>query len=243
MESIGNVALITIDPITAFMGGKMDSHKATEVRSQLSPLKNFAEHTGVVISAITHPAKAAGPKAIDHFIGSQAFVAAARIGHVCSEDFETNDDDGRASDWKMFAHAKHNPSKRMPSLRYRIEESFVCNDSQTGVAITAPKVIWDPTPIDMTADEVVRASNPDYAQNKRNDSRVGNWLIDLLTKNGGAMSMIDITSAAFEAGFTKAQIRYAREKCGIVVEKTTGQDSHWVWKLMLDAHSFKKFHL
>ena len=38
-KQIGNVGLICIDPITAYMGGKMNSHKATEVRSQLGPLK------------------------------------------------------------------------------------------------------------------------------------------------------------------------------------------------------------
>jgi AAA domain len=47
IAQIGNVGLICIDPITAYMGGKMDSHKATEVRSQLGPLKDFAERSGV----------------------------------------------------------------------------------------------------------------------------------------------------------------------------------------------------
>ena len=46
---IGDVALVTIDPITAYMGRKMDSHKATEVRSQLGPLKDFAERSGVAV--------------------------------------------------------------------------------------------------------------------------------------------------------------------------------------------------
>ncbi len=78
VAQIGNVGLITIDPITAYMGGKIDSHKSTEVRSQLGPLKDFAERVNVAVSAITHPPKNASAKAIDHFIGSQAFVAAAR---------------------------------------------------------------------------------------------------------------------------------------------------------------------
>ena len=43
VADIGEVGLITIDPITAYMGAKLDSHKTTEVRSQLGPLKDFAE--------------------------------------------------------------------------------------------------------------------------------------------------------------------------------------------------------
>ena len=41
IKQIGDVGLITIDPITAYMGGKMDSHKTTEVRSQLGPLQRL----------------------------------------------------------------------------------------------------------------------------------------------------------------------------------------------------------
>jgi hypothetical protein len=41
---IGDVGLITLDPITAYMGSKMDSHKVTEVRAQLGPLKDLARY-------------------------------------------------------------------------------------------------------------------------------------------------------------------------------------------------------
>jgi RecA-family ATPase len=86
-KEVSEVALVTIDPITAYMGGKVDSHKTTEVRSQLGPLKDLAEQTNVAVSTITHPAKSTSQRAIDQFIGSQAFIAAARIGHVCIEEF------------------------------------------------------------------------------------------------------------------------------------------------------------
>ena len=88
IAEVGDVGLVTIDPITAYMGGKVDSHRATDVRSQLGPLAELAERMDVAFSAITHPAKNAGQRAIDHFIGSQAFIAAARIGHMCIEETE-----------------------------------------------------------------------------------------------------------------------------------------------------------
>jgi predicted ATP-dependent serine protease len=74
LRDFSDVGLVTIDPITAFMGHakNFDSHRATDVRSQLSPLKTLAERTGVAFSAITHPPKNASPRALDHFIGSQA---------------------------------------------------------------------------------------------------------------------------------------------------------------------------
>ena len=95
IANVGDVGLVTIDPITAYMGGKVDSHRATDVRSQLGPLAELAERTDVAFSAITHPAKNAGQRAIDHFIGSQAFIAAARIGHLCIDEMDENENGRR----------------------------------------------------------------------------------------------------------------------------------------------------
>jgi putative DNA primase/helicase len=55
----GDVGLVTIDPITAFMGyGRFDARRVTDVRSQLSPLKELAEKMNVAFSTITHPRRA-----------------------------------------------------------------------------------------------------------------------------------------------------------------------------------------
>ena len=97
IADVGDVRLVTLDPITAYMGGKLDSHRATDVRSQLGPVAELAERVDIAFSAITHPAKSAGQRAIDHFIGSQAFIAAARIGHLCVEETEENESGRHAS--------------------------------------------------------------------------------------------------------------------------------------------------
>jgi hypothetical protein len=71
-RDLGDVRLITIDPITAFMGSGrgFDSHRATDVRSQLAPLKDVAERVDICVAAITHPTKGASARAaIDSFIG------------------------------------------------------------------------------------------------------------------------------------------------------------------------------
>src|SRR5262249_42417376 len=38
---IGNVALVVIDPVTAYLGSEIDSHRTTEVRAALLPLEQF----------------------------------------------------------------------------------------------------------------------------------------------------------------------------------------------------------
>jgi hypothetical protein len=102
IAEVGDVGLVTIDPITAYMGGKIDSHRATDVRSQLGPLKDFAERIGIGMSAITHPAKNAGARALDHFMGSQAFIAAARMGHLCVDEIEQDASGNRRPTGRML---------------------------------------------------------------------------------------------------------------------------------------------
>jgi putative DNA primase/helicase len=51
---IGDVGMITIDPITSYMG-KIDSHRTTDVRAVLEPLAAFAEQHQVAILAVSHP--------------------------------------------------------------------------------------------------------------------------------------------------------------------------------------------
>jgi len=79
VDDIGGVNAITVDPITSYMGGKVDAHKATDVRTQLDPLQNLAERLNIVVSAVTHPPKNGGQRALDQFIGSQAFIAVPRV--------------------------------------------------------------------------------------------------------------------------------------------------------------------
>ena len=129
MAKIGDVGLITMDPITAYMGGKMDSHKTTEVRSQLGPLKDFAEEVNAAVSAITHPAKNPGKRAIDHFIASQAFIAAARIGHACFEEMEVDSESGESK-----------PTGRVCSPTRRTIRASRCRRWRSGSSATSPLV-------------------------------------------------------------------------------------------------------
>jgi hypothetical protein len=153
VQKIGDVGLITIDPITAYMGGKMDSYKATEVRSQLGPLKDFAECLNIAVSTITHPAKGAGPRALDHFIGSQAFIAACRVGHLfIAETVELNGErvpTGRV----LFTNVRNAAHSFMPTLVYRKEEFTVSTEPY----ITAPRLIWEGT-VNITAEAAIAAA-------------------------------------------------------------------------------------
>jgi hypothetical protein len=239
-HDLGSVVLITIDPITAYMGGRVDSHKATEVRSQLNPLQEFSDRTGIAVSAVTHPAKnVISQKAIDFFIGSQAFIAAGRIGHVCTPEYK-DDEDGSSirTDTVLFTHAKHSLSKSMPTLAYSIEEVRIKDDTVSGLPILVPRVAWTGEIIDITADEAVAASishDAPAAKQNRDQDRLQNLLGELLRE--GPKPAKECEEASLAHGFTEKQLRKAREKVGI---KTTKENGVWTWSLPLDAQIKKR---
>jgi hypothetical protein len=226
LVQIGNVGLVTVDPITAYMGGKVDSHKATEVRSQLGPLKDFAEKNDVAVSTITHPPKSSGSlKAIDQFIGSQAFIATGRIGHLCLGEY---DDEGKPTERILFANAKNNAHVKMPMLAFRLEQVVTQNDP----LIMAPRVVWEPGTIPMTADEAMAASAQAPDGRQKEQKKLQSFLAERL--QDGPQLQTKIEKEAKAAGFSEKQLRYARTQLGVVSEKTRfGPEGAWMWNLPL----------
>jgi putative DNA primase/helicase len=232
VKKIGHVGLVCIDPITAYMGGQMESHRATEVRSQLGPLKDFAERMNIAISTITHPPKTAGSRALDHFIGSQAFIAACRVGHLCVTEMQENEDGEPIPTGRiLFTNVRNTAYRRkMPTLAYRKEEVVVERIGQgfDMREITAPKIIWEGS-VDITAEGAVAAASG----NKKTDQqpKVQAFLRDLL-KDGKQVPQKEVEEAATARGFTDKQLRIAKEKLGVQAIKEKGDmKGGWLWCL------------
>jgi hypothetical protein len=209
----GDVGLVTIDPITAYMGHSkhFDSHRATDVRSQLSPLKILAERTGVAISAVTHPPKNVGQRALDHFIGSQAFIAAARLGHLCIEEVEDDAEGGgkRSSGRYLFTDAKPSIKAKQPTLAYRIDvvQTPYC-DPDSDEPIEAPVIRWEGES-DLSADEAIATSRPGKARSPN----AREFLNDILA--GGPVLQKTIIERGASKGLTYKQLWRAKEALGV----------------------------
>jgi DNA polymerase I-like protein with 3'-5' exonuclease and polymerase domains len=219
------IGLVTLDPITAYLGGKLDSHRATDVRNQLGPLKELAERCDVAFSAITHPAKKPGLKALDHYIGSQAFIAAPRLGHICIPEFEDGEDGKpKATGRYLFATPKHNIYFAMPTLAYRLVSASGGTDA-LGDTISISRVQWEEE-IGITADQALAAAA--LAANVRTAAGAVTFLLDILAN--GPVAKTVIQERAAQRGFTDDQLRHARKKAGIGTFKETGKkDGKWFW--------------
>jgi DNA polymerase I-like protein with 3'-5' exonuclease and polymerase domains len=230
IRDFGDVGLVTIDPITAYMGHAkhFDSHRATDVRSQLSPLKKLAEQTGVAFSAITHPPKNASARALDHFIGSQAFIAAARIGHLCVAEMEEGENGAkRETGRRFFTNPKINIEARQPTLIYQIDVVSIGFDEDSGMPIKAPVVRWEGES-ELTAEEALAASRPTKG---KKGAGAKEFLADILI-NGPVLQKVIIERGA-ERGFSYKQLWRAKDALGAEDFRESGVQqgpSYWVLK-------------
>jgi DNA polymerase bacteriophage-type len=185
---LDGVRLVIIDPITAYMGhgNGFDSHRVSDVRSQLHPLTRLAEKLDIPFGLVTHPPKNASARTVlDNYIGSQAFIAAARVGHYFVEELGEEDDRGfRRPTGRIFfitPKTSHSARASVRTLAFRIEDAPIGWNAKKEREIRAPRVVWEKDPIDLTADEAVQVNK--FAPSDRRKARsapVKEFLRDIL---------------------------------------------------------------
>ncbi len=211
--SLGDCALIQIDPISAYMGGT-DSHNNSDVRGLLSPLSTLAEQFNVAIVVVTHLNKSSG-NAIYRSIGSIAFTAAARSVIGVTKD---RDDPSR----RLVLPVKNNLGCDTSGMAYRIETA------DNG----APVIMWEPDPVDIDINEVLNQSS-DGEQWARNE--VSDWLLSEL--DGNPVPAKELKKRAAEAGHAWRTVERAKAQLKIPSKKD-GMSGPWLWWHPDDA--FKK---
>src|SRR5262249_36078175 len=115
---IGDVALIVIDPITAYLGaGKIDTHKTADVRAVLSPVKDFADEHGVAVLGPALRSRSL-PRAGTAARGSGALAAAARATGLSTRE---HGEDGQEPGPPVMRAVKTTlPARRNNGMAYRI---------------------------------------------------------------------------------------------------------------------------
>jgi putative DNA primase/helicase len=216
ISKIGNMKLIIIDPISSYLGPRVDSHVNAAVRGALEPVSEMAARLRVAIVAITHPPKGTGTTAINRFIGSIAFVAAARAAFMVTRDADNRDR-------RLFLPVKNNLAPLGDGLAFWLEQRIV---GEPGDGIIASTVTWESEPITITADQALAATDGNSEQHSaRHDAEA--FLRENLKEPVKAK---DMEEHAWAVGISQRTLARARKKLSVIAEKD-GMEGGWKWRL------------
>jgi hypothetical protein len=220
IEKIGNVVLVIIDPVSAYVGvGKVDGRSATDVRGVLTPLKDIAEELHFAAIGIAHFNKKDDVKsALLRVSDSIAWVAAARHVYAVIDDPEDKNS-------RLFVKAKNNLAPDKKALRYGMGVRTVGRDAKLGVDINAPFIVWHPQHVEITANEAMAAAGGHTAKREAKE-----FLLERL--EAGPAKADDIIEEAKQDGIAKRTLDRAKKELGIKSRKTpSGFDGDWFWEL------------
>jgi hypothetical protein len=221
IKKIGDVRLVIIDPVSSYLG-KTDSHKNADVRGTLEPLGDMAARLRVAIVSITHFSKGAGQSAVNSFIGSIAFVAAARAAFIVTRDPEREDPARR-----LFVQAKNNLAADHGGLAFRVEQRMIGND------ILASAIAWESEKVTRKADDILAASRDSSSTPGRVEAE--EFLREFLS--AGPRAATEVEAEAKGAGLSWATVRRAQKSLGIKPYRKAesgdglGKQGRWYWAL------------
>jgi hypothetical protein len=205
LREIGDVAMVVIDPVTAYLGGEIDSHKTTEVRAALHPLEQFAAEFNVAVLAISHPPKSPSLKALNYIAGSGAFTHAPRLTFMVIEDPELP---GR----NLLLAVKNSLGPKADGIGYSIVSAFV----GPGNSIPTSRIEWDSRPVYMSADEILEA----HAEKRKAKAKgEAEGFLRAKMAPGQSYPAGDIQKEAAAAGIAERTLRRARNDLGVKKSK------------------------
>lgn len=228
----GQVQLISIDPITSYLGDQIDGNGNVELRHAIDPVGKMAEATGAAVLSVTHFAKASkGISALNRIIGSIAFTAAPRAAFVVVRD-------GLDEASRLLLPVKANLMSFSDAygMAFRIEEADTGErDPDTKEMIRAPRVRWGERDT-RSADAVL---NPVKVKEDGGAmSEAKNFLRDELAD--GPQLVKDVRRWSADAGIAYITLRRAYEVLGVKASKRAQADGHgpWEWSLPPDVDGY-----
>lgn len=220
LAEIGEVALVVIDPVSAYLG-QSDSHNNAEVRALLAPLSEMAARAGVAVVAVSHLNKggAGGGDALMRVTGSLAFVAAARAAYAVVKDKEN---EAR----RFFLPLKNNNFADVGGLAFCIEAVSLAGGIDTS------RISWESEAVSgMNADELLRPQTD--PEDRTEIEEAADWLKVALMD--GAVEARELFQLGDKQGFNKRALQRARTRIGAQSKRDGfGKGSRVLWSLIDD---------
>ena len=210
-KELGDVRLIIIDPPNAYIGGKTDTYKDSDVRRLLAPLQVLANETGALILLVVHLNKRSDGGAPQRFNGTTAWIAVARVAYLVGED--------EALRTRFMLPVKNNIGNDKKGYGYEILEKIYHNPTGD---IKTSKIFWleaTERPVSELL-ETKKQSKPSAVDEAKE------FLEEELAKAPKPVS--EIQKVAKEAGISKASLQRAKDELEIKSQKC---GDSWNWSL------------
>ncbi len=202
-------SLLVIDPIQAYLGAKVDMHRANEVRPLLAGLARLAEIYRCATLIIRHLTKGQTDRNLYRGMGSIDFTAAARSVLLAGRDPENPASRG-------IVHLKCSNAPEGPSLGYELRDG---------------KFFWTGMS-DLTADAMLAPDNKEGNDEQATLlQEAENILRKILAK--GPMLTHEVEEEAAKAGISQATLRRARASLKVESERRGGIGKEGQWWLSL----------
>lgn len=205
-RELEEVSLLIVDPIDAYVGTGVDSHRAAAIRSLLGPLAAAAERTGVAVVVVQHLTKGARDRAIYRPQGSIGYIAAARTALLVAAD-----PDNRTSGVRHVALLKSNIGPQATTVAFSLE------DGHFG---------WVPCESAKTAEQLLAVAASDDDQGAL--AAAEEFLRDLLAI--GPVAAKEVHRQARDAGVAERTLIRAKGRLGVRSVKAGPRDG-WEWRL------------
>lgn len=202
-------ALVVIDPLFAFTGGKVDIHRANEARTITAPLAAIAERHGCAIVAVRHLNKArGGGNSNNAGLGSIDFQAAARSVLLVGKD---PDDESK----RALCQTKSN---------------LAAFGEPQGYTIEGGQFLWTGAS-DLTARRILSFSGDTDERDAQ--AEAVEFLRDAL--KDGARPAKELFNEAKQEGLTAYNLRTAKKQLKIKSIKKGGEfggkGAKWMWEM------------
>jgi hypothetical protein len=216
-----DAAYVVIDPITAYLPERTNTHNDSSVRKALGPLKELAEDTGAAVVMIRHLNKSGEGKALYRGGGSIAFSGSARSGLMVEQIPDDNEG------WCGLAQVKGNLSSRTTTLLYRLTSVW---NVDAEFPYDVPVVAWGGES-DISADQLFQKKDARRQAPEREEAK--QFLMEVLRE--GPMEVGFIEQNAKAAGHSWITVKRASKDIGVakqpVRDKKSKAVKHWEWAL------------
>jgi putative DNA primase/helicase len=198
-EELGDVRLITVDPITAYFAKGFDPWRTPEVRQFLLPFAELASTERFSLVGIQHVNRRSDGEALARIADAQGIPQVARSVLIFGPD--PSDPAGDAGDLKVLATAKNNNVAGRPAA------SFVKASTTVAKGITSVRV-------EHKGESAVQASEVVADHETRTLAQdATEWLRENLSQGDAEAKIVEGEATA--AGITSKSLRTARERIAV----------------------------